>query len=265
MHSAAELVHGARPLLLAHRGDSRTAPENTLPAFASALDRGADLVELDYLHSLDGVPFVFHDEELDRTTDACRQWGGNRILPATKTWAELSQLDAGSWFAPSFSGTRLPTLEQALTLILPRAGAMIERKAGDARMLVELLRRIDALEQVVIAAFDWQFLADVHQLAPSIVLEALGSGPLKDVHLDAAATLAAAIIGWNNDDVTEEHILRVQRRGMKAWVWTVDAAARAAELVRWGVNGVISNVPSEVAASVAGPLEKTRLARDLSA
>lgn len=252
MVSAAELVHRARPLLLAHRGDSRAAPENTLPAFASALERGVDLVELDYVHSLDGVPFVFHDDELDRTTDACRRWGGKKILPGTKSWAELSQLDAGSWFAPSFAGTRLPTLEQALTLILPRACAMIERKAGDARTLVEILLRVDAAEHVVVAAFDWQFLADVRRLAPSIVLEALGSGPLKDTHLDAAVALGATIVGWDNNDVTSEHILRVQRRGMKAWVWTVDVAARAAELVRWGVNAVISNVPGEVAASLAG-------------
>ena len=72
---AEKLTTARRVLIIAHRGDSKAAPENTLPAFRSALRAGADLVELDYYHSSDGVPVVFHDRELDRTTDAVRRWG----------------------------------------------------------------------------------------------------------------------------------------------------------------------------------------------
>jgi len=92
--SAAALVRSPQVLVIAHRGDSRAAPENTLAAFASAMSLGVDLVELDYLHTADGVPVVFHDDELDRLTDAPARWGP-KIPLATKSLAELKQLDAG--------------------------------------------------------------------------------------------------------------------------------------------------------------------------
>ncbi|HXT58437.1 MAG TPA: glycerophosphodiester phosphodiesterase family protein, partial [Pirellulales bacterium] len=127
--SITEFVRQPKTLLLAHRGNSAAAPENTLPAFSSAIELGVDLVELDYLHSADGVPIVFHDETLDRSTDAVARWGGQDIPLASRTAAELGQLDAGRWFSPEFAGTRLPTLEQALALICRESRCMIERKA----------------------------------------------------------------------------------------------------------------------------------------
>ena len=85
--AARSLVTKPGVLVIAHRGDSKVAPENTLPAFASAVKAGADLVELDYLHSADGVPVVFHDGELDRTTNACQLWGGEKIrLDQQNAW-----------------------------------------------------------------------------------------------------------------------------------------------------------------------------------
>ena len=119
-------------LIIAHRGDSKVAPENTLPAFASAVKAGADLVELDYLHSADGVPVVFHDGELDRTTNACKLWGGTKIRLTSKSLAELEQLDAGSWFDGKYAGTPIPRLDQALDTIQDGSMTLIERKHGDA-------------------------------------------------------------------------------------------------------------------------------------
>ncbi|KKK67784.1 hypothetical protein LCGC14_2950600, partial [marine sediment metagenome] len=102
-------VASERVLVIAHRGDSKVAPENTLPAFASAVKVGSDLVELDYYHWSDGVPVVFHDRELDRTTNARRVWGGSEIKLDTKTLFDLRRLDAGSWFGANFAGTPIPT------------------------------------------------------------------------------------------------------------------------------------------------------------
>jgi hypothetical protein len=92
---ARALVEAPRVLVIAHRGDSAAAPENTLPAFASAIRAGADLVELDYHHSADGVPVVLHDPTLDRTTDARARFGAQNVEVATKSLEELLQLDAG--------------------------------------------------------------------------------------------------------------------------------------------------------------------------
>ena len=245
------LIDSPRPLVLAHRGDSRVAPENTLPAFERALKLGVDLVELDYHHSADGIPVVFHDDELDRCTDACSRWGGQKILLGSRTWEELCQLDAGSWCGERFSGTRLSKLEDALKLICPRAGCMIERKGGDAETLVALLKRLDCLDRCIVTAFDWQFLARCREFSSDLLLGALGSHPLTEAHLTEAQKFGAHVIGWGNDFVTSEHIRLVHSRGLKAWVWTVDEPSRAGELIEWGIDGLISNVPAEMLAIVA--------------
>lgn len=243
MHS---IVDAFRPLILAHRGDSRVAPENTLPAFESALELGVDVVELDYHHTSDGVPVVFHDEELDRCTDACMLWGGQKISIASRTWADLCRLDSGQWFGESFIGTRLSKLEDALRLICPRAGCMIERKAGNAETLIELLTRLGYLDRCIVTAFDWGFLARCRELSAAVLLGALGTDRLSATHLNEARRFDATVIGWDNDIVTEEHIRLIHSHTLKAWVWTVDEPARAAELIQWGVDGLITNVPAQI-------------------
>lgn len=92
---AVDLVAFERALVIGHRGYNVIAPENTLPSFEMALKAGADLVELDYHHSRDGVPVVMHDFTLDRTTDATNHWHTNMIKIADKTLAEIRTLDAG--------------------------------------------------------------------------------------------------------------------------------------------------------------------------
>ena len=139
---AARLVVQPRVLVIAHRGASADYPENTIPAFEAAADAKADLIELDYYHSKDQVPIVFHDQELDRTTDACQQLSREKIAVNTLDWQQLQQLDAGTWFRPEFAGTRIPTLREALSTIRGRSIALIERKGGDAGTCVQLLRRI---------------------------------------------------------------------------------------------------------------------------
>src|ERR1051325_550817 len=178
MVTARELIASGRVLVIAHRGNSVAAPENTLPAFAAAVELGADLVELDYRHSADGVPVVFHDEQLDRATDAARRWGRAKTRIDEKSAAELSELDAGSWDGPEFAGTRIPTLAEALDVIGRGSAPLLERKTGDAATLVELLTRKAMLESVVVQAFDWSFLAECRRLAPALALGALGEREL---------------------------------------------------------------------------------------
>lgn len=245
------LIDRPYPLVLAHRGDSRAAPENTLPAFLSALKLGVDLVELDYHHSADGVPVVFHDEELDRATDARRRWGGKNILLANCDWSDLRQLDAGRWFGESFAGTRLSRLEDALGVICPQAGCMIERKSGDAKALVALLAGLGYVDRCVVMAFEWSFLADCRSLCPDMALGALGSDPLTEDRLVEARRIGARVIGWDDQFVTAEQIERIHAHGLKAWIWTVDQAERAGELLSWGVDGLISNVPGVMQTVVA--------------
>lgn len=230
-------------LVIAHRGDSRKAPENTLPAFERAAALGVDFVEFDYLTSADGVSVVFHDWWLDRTTDACRVWSSEKIPLAGKTFAELCQLDAGSWFDPRFAGTRISSLEQVLTAISPRACVMVERKSGDAAACVDLLRRLQAIDRVTVHAFDWEFLRACHELAPELLLGALGEKQPSESALDAARALGAGLVGWEAAMLDHEAIAAIHARGLKAWAWTVDDSAEARRLIAAGIDGLISNVP----------------------
>jgi glycerophosphoryl diester phosphodiesterase len=254
---AERLLQLSRPLVIGHRGYSAFAPENTLPSFKLAKAAAVDLVELDYHLSKDRVPIVIHDAELDRTTDAVARWGGEKIRVESKLAAELRELDAGKWFAPTYAGTRLPRLDEALDCIQTNGGiTLIERKAGDGPACVKLLRERNLINHVVVQAFDWGFLRDFHQQAPEQVLGALGppgsrggkkltdeQKTLSPAWIDEAKAAGARVAGWNRL-VTGEAIAYAHRQGLKVWVYTINDAAEANALLDLGVDGMITDHPA---------------------
>lgn len=248
---ARNLVLSNRRLIIAHRGASADFPENTLPAFVAGAEAGADLVELDYRHSADGLPIVLHDDTLDRTTDARQAFGGEKLPIASWRFDELERLDAGRWFAPHFAGTRLPTLEQSLAAIQPRSVTLIERKAGDAETCIELLRKLGLLETVVVQAFDWSYLRDFHRLAPETPLVALGDKELTAAKLAEAQALGVLGVAWSAKTLTAAEIAAAHERGLKIWCYTVDDPDRARELAAGGIDGVITNRPAEIRRALA--------------
>ncbi len=247
MAPALQLLDLKRPLVIAHRGDSAAAPENTLPAFAQALTTGADLVELDYHHSRDGVPVVMHDPTFDRTTDVAVRWGRKDIRIDQTTAADLQTLDAGTWFGPAFTGTRVPLLTEALDTIRRGSVTLIERKAGDAATCAHLLRERGLTDRVVVQSFDWDFLRALHTLAPEQALGALGptgqEKPMGPAHVAAVIEFGARVIVWN-EVVTPEGIQAAHDGGLKVWVYTIDDPKKARALVALGVDGIITNRPA---------------------
>ncbi len=243
---AAQRIAARQLLIIAHRGDSGQYPENTGPAFRAAVTAGADLVELDYHHSADGVPVVIHDKTLDRTTDALRVFGGSKLPVAGRPLADLQRLDAGAWFHARFAGTRLPTLDEALDEIQAGSVTLVERKAGDAATCIALLQQKKLLDTVVVQAFDWEFLAACHRLAPSLVLGALGSKELAPAKLAEIERTGARVVGWNHEDLKPADIRTIQAGGRKVWVYTVDDPTRAKQLIANGVDGIITNKPGEM-------------------
>jgi glycerophosphoryl diester phosphodiesterase len=250
------LLEAGRPLVIAHRGFSAMAPENTLPAFQRALDAGADLVELDYHHTREGLPVVIHDRTLDRTTNAPELW--SRGVPvAERTFADLRELDAGRWKGPGHAGARLPLLTEALDLIQSRSVTLIERKAGDAATCAALLRERKLVNHVVVQAFDWDFLRDLRRELPEQVLAALGpphhSGQrdrkgekfLEVAHLDEIAAIGARIVVWNRH-LSRESVQAAHARGLLVWAYTIDDPAETSALLDWGVDGIITNDPAAI-------------------
>lgn len=248
---AADLVGSDRVLVIAHRGDSGSHPENTIPAFQSAVKIGSDLVELDYVHTSEGTPLVIHDKTLDRTTDAVSQWGGKNIKVSKKKLAELETLDAGSWFDQQFAGTRLPTLEQAIDVIQEGSTTLIERKGGDAKTCVDLLEKKNLIDQVVVQSFDWNYLRDCRKNSPTLVLGALGFDKVTPRKLKEIASMDVQAVGWSHGDMDARWIEEFHKHGLQTWVYTVDDLDRVDELVDAGIDGIITNRPALVKAHLA--------------
>jgi glycerophosphoryl diester phosphodiesterase len=243
---AQKLIATPRVLMAAHRGNSSACPENTLPAFQSALDAQADLVELDYYHSSDGVPVVIHDEILDRTTNAEEVLGKPKLLIGKLKLADLQKLDVGSWYGDKFAGTKLPTLAESLDLIQTKSVTLIERKGGGAKTLIKLLEDKKLLDQVVVQAFDWKFVAECRRLSPRVALCTLSDKPPNLETLRAAAATGADVIVWNHEKIGPTQIKQIHALGKKAWVYTVDDPPRAAALIAAGIDGIITNKPAEM-------------------
>lgn len=248
------ILSSPRTLVIGHRGYRDAAPENTLPSFELALAAGADLVEFDCHQSSDGVPVVIHDATLKRTTDAAGVWRGKRMEVARRTAAELRTLDAGAWKHPRFSGSRIPTLEEAVEAIHPGAVPLIERKAGDAATLAAILKRRDWINRAIVIAFDWDFLETLQSEISGQVLGALGPQPGGEAgtcgNLDVRAierikNRGIDLIVWNST-VSRAAIAAAHRRGMKVWIYTVNDPAVAERLVRAGADGLISDNPARM-------------------
>jgi glycerophosphoryl diester phosphodiesterase len=227
----------AEVLSIAHRGNSLFAPENTLTAFAAAQGK-ADWVETDARLTSDGQLVIMHDATVDRTTDGTGAIAG-------KTLAELQLLDAGSWFASSFMGQRIPTLEDMITNTIPHAIPLIEHKSGSAAAYVNEFERLNVVTNIVLQSFDWNFLSAVHALAPGLKLCALGSGTLDATVLAAITNCGARTVAWEKSTVTANVLSLVHSWGLRLFVWTVDGP-QIQNFIALGVDGIISNDPGLV-------------------
>jgi glycerophosphoryl diester phosphodiesterase len=226
-------------------------------------------VELDYYHSKDNQLVVIHDPDLDRTTDATKQWGGKHITVASRTAREIQSLDAGSWFDPKFAGTRIPLLSEALDTIQDGNVTLIERKGGDPASCITLLTRKDLINKVVVQSFDWEYLKQFHLQEHRQVLGALGppshssdgqkvdskrlqveGKQLSAAWLDDLVSTGARVAVWNQQ-VTKEAVTLAHRRGLKVWVYTINDPRLANELLDLGVDGLITNNTSMIWRTIA--------------
>lgn len=251
---AHKLLASKRPLVIAHRGYSQLAPENTLPSFNLAIAAGADLIELDCHHSKDGQLIVIHDHKLNRTTDAAARWRKKRVTVEHRTAEEIQSLDAGSWFSPKFGGVKVPLLAEALDAIQPASVPLIERKTGDPAACIKLLREKNLINRVIVQSFDWKFLREFHEHEPSQILGALGPPAflangrkpiikrrrLVAAWLNALEKTGAKIVVWSRR-VSKHSVRLAHERGLLVWVYTINSSALAHRLLNIGVDGLITD------------------------
>ncbi len=227
-------------LNIAHRGASRTFPENTIAAFRGAIEEGAAMCELDVQLSRDREVVVIHDDTVDRTT------GGHGAV-GEMTLAELKALDAGARFqGPCGRGERIPTLDEVFAATSGRCDLNIELKtAGFEAEVHALMRKWNATGSSMVSSFDWDALAAMRQLDSSVKLGVLAEADAPRM-LDAAMRLAAWSINPRYDMVTEELCARASDLGLKVLVWTVDDPGLMRLLIGRGVDGIMTNYPARL-------------------
>lgn len=228
-------------LVLAHRGYSSKAPENTMAAFELALQAGAHGLELDVHLTKDGEVVVIHDATLERTTDGVG-------FVEEHTLAELQKLDAGSFFASEFKDERIPTLNQVCELIKKSDGLLnVEMKAalGFEKLnerLIDVLSAHGLEEQTIISSFNHYALAHLKQLRPQLRTGILYNAALVDPWVYAKSIGASALHPYYLG-IIPEIVMGAQQNGMMVNTWTVDEKVDIKRMISAKVDCLITNEP----------------------
>ena len=222
--------------VIAHRGASGAAPENTMAAFERAISEKADWIELDVQENADGVVIVQHDSDFKRVgRDDLKVWNA--------TNEELRVLDVGSWFGPEFSDQRVPTLRQVLERAKGNLDVVIELKyyGHDIRLeskVVEIVEETGMEPHIMLMSLKREGLRKAAALRPSWtrgLLNTVSVGDLTRLDLDFLALNSAA--------ASLSQIRRAHKRGMKVYAWTIDDPVQLSVMMSRGVDGVITDRP----------------------
>ncbi len=239
------------PLIIAHRGASAEAPENTLASIKLAQEKKTDWIEFDVRVTADGVLMLQHDKTLERFT-------GETAAFETLSLAEVERKDVGRWFGEAFTGEKMPSFAQAIEACLPEATPLIEQKTGSAEAYAAVLRDLNAVDRVVVQSFDWQFLSEIRELLPDLTIGALGDKEVTAEKKSQLEALKPEWVGWNQKYLTEAAISGFQESGYRVAVWTVNDVRGYQRFVTWGVDGIITDRPDtarEVAEDLAKPAQ----------
>jgi glycerophosphoryl diester phosphodiesterase len=237
--------------ITAHRGAKAAAPENTLAAFRAAMDAGATYAELDVQHTRDRVIVVVHDGDLMRMGDDPRRVG-------ELTAAEIAAIDIGRKHDAKFAGEVPPTLEEVIELVRGRMRINIELKynvpdPGLAPAVVELLRRNDFLDQVVITSLDYAALKQVESLEPR-----LRTGHIVTAAVGNVVRTEADFLSLNAAQATPSLIRRAHAAGKEVHVWTVNDPELMLRMIERGVDNVITDDPALLVRVMQGRRDLTR-------
>lgn len=239
--------------VIAHRGWSAIAPENTEIAIEKALDLGVDMIEIDVRRTIDNKLVVFHDAALSRTTNA-------RGMVRHKTWEELKGLEHGSWFDMKLADQRILRLEEVIEMVKGRSRLMIEVKVDKkdsfshcVPKLIKTIKRTKSDDDLCISSFRTEILERIHQEAPRLELHKLlvFKIPLSPYYFDEKITrgeifkesyLKAINIDYRY--VTTPLIQYLRKQNKEVYSWTANKRRPMRRLIRMGVDGIITNYPS---------------------
>lgn len=234
--------------LVAHRGESADAPENTLAAFNLAWERKVPIVELDVHLTKDGRLICIHDKDTKRTTGVLK-------VVKESTAAELQKLDAGSWKGKQFAGERMPLLEEALATVPDGGKVLIEVKVGP-EAIPALVKAVEASgkspEQLIVIAFNSETIAEAKRKLPQLKAYYLvgfkkdkqtgaWTPTLDEVLAEAQRNQADGLDVSYQGPIDEAFVRRVRHFDLELHAWTVDDAKAARRLIDLGIDSITTN------------------------
>lgn len=244
--------------IVAHRGFSAQAPENTVAAFKLGWENKTDACELDVYVTADDQVVVIHDKDTKRTA------GVSKLVPESKA-ADLMALDAGSWKGAQWSGEKIPSLEQALaTLPVGKQRFFIEIKCGPE--IVPALKRIlepmkARADQLCVIAFKRESAAETKKALPWLKVYRLASGKTKEKKPNDLGQVIAETKEDKLDGVdlgmdwtwTEDMVKQIRDAGLGLYVWTVNKPADVQRMAKLGVDGITTDDPVMAREALAKP------------
>jgi len=233
-----------RPFVLAHRGDMAHAPENTLPSFQMAVQKGADGVELDAKLTTDGHVIVIHDPTIDRTTD-----GSGRV--ASSTLESIRKLDAGSWFSDAFRGAQVPLLEEVFETVGQKKLINIEltnySTPGDGlvQKVCELIRRHQVQDQILFSSFFAANLRKASRILPEIPCALLAMPGLRGAWARSFGFMFGnyQALHPHISDADRQQVQRIHRLNRRVHVWTANSHEEVNQLREWNADGIFTDDP----------------------
>ena|SRR5579871_1029834 len=234
-------------LVIAHRGASGHAPENTLSAFRRAVSLGATFIETDLQLTRDTRFVAIHDETVDRTTN-----GHGRVHDLTLN--ELRRFDAGSWFGSEFTGERIPTLEEILEFSKKHDVVFyLELKPtgswGGEHALVGALRSSGEVARTIVISFDSVILEALRKIEPTLMTGLLFEGQMENP-IQRAIEIGARQLAVRGDLVTPALLSEARKNDLQVVCWTVNQPAHMRLLIEAGVAGIMSDYPDRLVASI---------------
>ncbi|MEM7260288.1 MAG: glycerophosphodiester phosphodiesterase family protein [Pseudomonadota bacterium] len=236
------------PQIIAHRGASAHAPENTLAAIQAAADAGATWIEIDVNISRDGIAVLHHDDGLERCTD-----GSGLVIE--KDLAALRDLDSGSWFNQSFQGEQIATLEECIALANRLSlGINLEIKPCSGweipttQRIAKTITAADQLPPMVISSFSHIALIEVKKHLPDIPRGSLFLVAPPDWQALTDEVAASTIHLHANSLLNRTDVDAFHQHGLGVYCYTVNTTEEATEIFNLGVDGVFTNYPQELLA-----------------
>lgn len=230
-----------QPVVVAHRGFSSVAPENTLAAARAAIAEGATHLECDVHASADGTPYVIHDSTIERTT-------GQTGVVSKMSDVELDALEAGAWKSERFRGEPIPRLVQLLQLLRQEEICLaLEVKArGLESQVIAALRATDfPLESLTVFAFDFSTLIEFRKreshMHLTYLIDRIPDDSAWSLLLRLARSNGVQAVGPSAKIMNAQRVSEAHHNNLAVFVWTVDDAISMQKLAGWGVDAIITN------------------------